>query len=446
MNGENQIVCGDALGVLRGMPDQSVHCCVTSPPYWGLRSYLPEDHSDKKMELGCEKTPEEYVERLVEIFREVKRVLRDDGTLFLNLGDSYYAGGWECRRRNVIGADSMNPADRASGKYAPGLKPKDLVGIPWRVAFALQAEEWYLRSEIIWVKTNPMPESVTDRPTKSHEHIFLLAKSKKYYYDQRAIKESAAYGIPNSPGSIKSPYGQGFTRRAKKTGKGATFAPRQSQGIQPGHMAQKRLGRNKEYNGSSRNKRDVWTIATRPFKEAHFAVYPPDLIRPCIRAGSSERGCCPECGAPWERVVETKYHIHEHWFGDKQTARHSRGSQGQSYKEPVGSETLGWRPTCNHYPQVDQWLEYPRQGKDESDEAYEGRCKPIRQERQRLLDLWAPLDSISCTVLDPFFGAGTTGVVAKQEGRRYIGIELNGEYVEMARKRINSECPMDRLL
>lgn len=325
------ILSGGALEMLKTLPDQSAHCCVTSPPYWGLRNYGVDG------QLGLEKTPEEYVERLVGIFREVKRVLRDDGTVWLNLGDSYAGGG---RGGNpddsLFRKQATNVGSLVARSPIPAnLKPKDLVGIPWRVAFALQADGWWLRSDIIWAKPNPMPESVRDRPTKAHEYIFLLSKSKKYYYDHEAIKEASIYGIPNSPQSIASPHGQGFTRRAKKSDKQRGHG-RRHEGFNDRWDQMTR----EEQCSVGRNKRSVWTVATTPFSGSHFAVFPQDLIRPCVLAG------CPPGGI----------------------------------------------------------------------------------------------------VLDPFFGAGTTGLVAKQEGRGYIGIELNPEYAEMAEDRIQRECPMERLV
>ena len=189
----NTILCGDVLDMLATVPDGIVQCCVTSPPYWGLRSYLDNDDPDKPLEMGLEPTPEQYVEKMVAVFREVKRVLRDDGTLWLNLGDSY-AGHHGNKRVPDDKAPSNKPGYvenmRATTAGISGLKPKDLVGIPWRVAFALQADGWWLRSDIIWHKPNPMPESVRDRPTKSHEYIFLLSKSKRYFYDADAVREA----------------------------------------------------------------------------------------------------------------------------------------------------------------------------------------------------------------------------------------------------------------
>jgi len=423
MGNKDQIICGDALEVLASLPAGSVHCCVTSPPYWGLRDYGVDS------QLGLEKTPEEYVAKLVEVFREVKRVLRDDGTLWLNLGDSYNAyngGAGPGSKLSKTQSEQRPELSTGYGLNCKTLKPKDLIGIPWRVAFALQADGWWLRSDIIWHKPNPMPESVRDRPTKSHEDIFLLSKSQRYYYDADAIKEPAISGSNGSKFDV-------------------------------GKTAEHQLDRSSDlerHDSKTRNKRDVWTVSTRPFKDAHFAVFPPGLIQPCILAGTSAHGCCPKCAAPWERVKERfdtgkRQKMPDGW--DTGTgahgAFHRQGREkGEADKHIIQERTVGWRPTCNHYPQVDQWLEYPYQKKDESDEDYQDRLVPIRQERQRLLALWAPMESIPCLVLDLFIGSGTTGVVAKQEGRHYIGIELNPEYAEMARERIKKEAPMDRLI
>ena len=260
---------GDCLEVMRTMPDASVNCCVTSPPYWGLRDY---GHADQ---IGLESTPEQYVARIVEVFREVRRVLRDDGTLWLNIGDSYANAGGKMRphRDNhggfggSTGARTQDYALASGGFWRPSsiagaIKPKDLVGIPWRVAFALQSDGWYLRQDIIWHKPNAMPESVTDRCTKSHEYVFLLSKSARYCYDADAISEPVSKGAA----------GSSFC-----TGKTATH----------------QLGRASEAeraDADTRNRRDVWTIATQPFHGAHFAVMPPALVEPCILAG------CPKDG------------------------------------------------------------------------------------------------------------------------------------------------------
>lgn len=276
---------GDARVVLAELPAESVHCVVTSPPYWGLRDYGTPG------QLGLEPTPEEYVANMVGVFREVRRVLRADGTVWLNLGDSYATG-------NTSEASNEHPSRRQKGTLATegirpsrpsgGLAAKQLVGIPWRVAFALQADGWYLRSDIIWAKPNPMPESITDRPTKSHEYLFLLSKSPRYYFDADAVREPARYAGPN--GAQHSPYGQGFTRRSDKQAAMAAAAG--------GSTKRRMAGFNDrwdaaEANGTAplaRNLRSVWTIATEPYPGAHFATFPRKLVEPCVKAG------CPEGG------------------------------------------------------------------------------------------------------------------------------------------------------
>jgi DNA modification methylase len=332
-----QLWHGDALATLREMPDQAANMCVTSPPYWGLRDYgtaawdggsyecescgivkpigeltagCPNcgqtmtpyecDHAGEPFrtranvngntgtgtdgknaegrqfyrdvcgrcgarridrQLGLEATPDEYVAAMVAVFREVRRVLRDDGTLWLNIGDTYSSGGrgeYDAKVSST-GIDHRTPGPRPNA----GLPDKNLVGIPWRLAFALQADGWYLRSDIIWHKPNPMPESVTDRPTKSHEYLFLLAKRERYYYDADAIREAAEYG-----------------RGDWKNGRATWDAL----------GAERVLGTNGHTGEGGRNKRDVWTIATAPYPDAHFATFPPDLVRPCILAGAPDGG------------------------------------------------------------------------------------------------------------------------------------------------------------
>lgn len=299
------IIIGDCLEKLKTLPSRSVQCCVTSPPYWGLRDYGVDG------QLGMEKSPKEFVSNLLAVFRGVRRVLKDDGTLWLNLGDSYnarrnggHAGGGEQGNR------AKSYMQRRSGANVAGLKVKDLVGIPWRVAFALQEDGWYLRQDIIWHKPNPMPESVRDRCTKAHEYIFLLSKSPKYYFDNEAIKEPTSHARESIWASKK---------HGLKSGQSY---------VGQGHSTRKFAA-----DPLKRNKRSVWTVSTRPFKDAHFATFPPDLIEPCILAGAPKGGC----------------------------------------------------------------------------------------------------------VLDPFFGAGTVGVVAERLKRRYVGIELNPDYVKIAKARIEQE-------
>jgi len=254
----NKIYNMDCMEGLKQLDDNSINCCVTSPPYWGLRDYGVEG------QLGLESTPEEYVAKMVEVFREVKRVLRDDGTLWLNLGDCYNGSGGAGGDYNKGGLKEGQP--KYPGRKIAGLKPKDLVGIPWMVAFALRADGWYLRQDIIWHKPNPMPESVTDRCTKAHEYIFLLSKSRHYYYDHEAIRE---------------PY---QSKKEKPRNKAAEGYNNSYVG---GRWSE---GERDYYSAGKRNKRSVWTVATKPFKEAHFAVFPPALIEPCILAGCPENG------------------------------------------------------------------------------------------------------------------------------------------------------------
>lgn len=282
------ILVGDVFEKLKEIPSESVDCCVTSPPYYGLRDY------GKEGQIGQEKTPEEYTEKIVNVFREVRRILKPSGTLWLNLGDSYAGSGrggnlvknTSTLEGGVLGQiESIRGSQKPCGLHEsarqskqigrawipppPGLRQKNLIGIPWRVAFALQEDGWNLRQDIIWSKPNPMPESVTDRCTKSHEYIFLLSKNKKYYFDSESIKEPAIYGSIGRSQKIRS-----SAKKGSFTAKGEPL---------PGQLPFRSI---KEY----RNKRSVWTVSTKPFKGAHFATFPPDLIRPCILAGSPPEG------------------------------------------------------------------------------------------------------------------------------------------------------------
>jgi DNA modification methylase len=248
-----RILEGDCMDRMKELDAGSIQTVVTSPPYWGLRDY------NAPGQLGLESTPEEYVSKMVEVFREVRRVLRDDGTVWLNMGDSYQAaGGPGGGYQSGYAPDARNSyrGTRSERAKDPGLKPKDLVGIPWRLAFALQADGWYLRSDIIWSKPNPMPESVTDRPTKAHEYVFLLTKSARYFYDADAVREPHVAPAVGGPGFSFRAYGQAAT---------------------PGERV---------YNEAGRNLRSVWNIPTEPFPEAHFATFPKALVEPCIKAGS----------------------------------------------------------------------------------------------------------------------------------------------------------------
>lgn len=327
-----QIITGEALETLRQLPDGCCSTCVTSPPYYGLRNY------GENGQIGLEPTPEEYTERLVEVFREVRRVLADDGTLWLNIGDSYAGSG---KGRNKDGsfnekAENIQSSGQRDSRISrtiskQGLKRKDLIGIPWLLAFALRADGWYLRSDIIWEKPNAMPESVKDRPTRAHEYVFLLSKSMRYYYNAEAVMEPAVgfynaapagskgTGKPNSRrrGNSRTFRGGGAYTHDQAAENSASIE-RQSHGLVPNETGK-------------RNRRSVWTVATRPYQGAHFATFPEELVRPCILAGSRP--------------------------GD--------------------------------------------------------------------------------TVLDPFCGSGTTGAVATQEGRDFIGIDINPNYCKMSERRIH---------
>jgi DNA modification methylase len=356
---------GDALSVLRTLPALSVQCVVTSPPYWGLRDYgIPG-------QLGAEKTPAEYVAKVVAIFAEVRRVLRDDGTCWLNLGDTFINA-----KRMAHGVDPKQRARRfglrPNDVSIPGYKRKDLAGIPWRTAFALQDDGWHLRSDIVWSKPNPMPESVTDRPTRSHEFIFLLTKGLRYYYDAPAISEPVVRGYAGST----------FT-------KGKTAASGLGRTSQLPRLEQE-----------TRNARSVWTITPKPYVGAHFAVFPPELPARCIKAGTSEHGRCSVCGSPWTRQVQkTRTPL--------DAPRAVRGVTGTPSRTPtdrtgatargtgVVVQTTGWKPSC----------------------ACTGTVEP-------------------CVVLDPFAGSGTTCAVARSLGRAFVGIELNGDYRPLSDKRI----------
>lgn len=311
-----QLLTGDAETVLRALPKCSVQTCVTSPPYFGLRDYGVEG------QLGLEATPEAYVDRMVSVFREVRRVLKPTGTLWLNIGDSY------CNAKGAShGVDPKQSArrgfERPQDHAMAGLKTKDLIGIPWMLAFALRADGWYLRSDIIWQKPNCMPESTTDRPTRSHEYVFLLTKSKRYYYDQDAIAEPVTastvarlqQNVAAQQGSARANGGTRTDRPmkavAKQDGHGRrhagfnaryfgtepsvpvpsmrdNFARETKEGLVPGQStSQHRLGREPTFAKPTRNSRDVWSIATTPYRGAHFAVMPKELVRRCLRAGSA---------------------------------------------------------------------------------------------------------------------------------------------------------------
>lgn len=309
----NKILCGDALKLLKKLPENSVHCIVTSPPYWCLRDYGIAG------QLGMEDTPSKYAAALVRVFKEAKRVLRNDGTLWLNIGDSYAAAPKSrtaeqaARRSTLTGSKGTQiSCSIQPNKVVGSLKAKDLVGIPWMVAFALRKAGWYLRCDIIWSKPNPMPESVTDRPTKAHEYIFLLTKSDKYYYDADAIKTIAknpeddarrigkqSWGNKNTPDQLRNGI------RPRKSGN-LERKPGSERGC-PSDSTSNVCG-SVPWEGMKANKRSVWTVPTKPFAEAHFATFPPELITDCIKAGCPEGGIVldPFMGAGTTALVSAK--------------------------------------------------------------------------------------------------------------------------------------------
>lgn len=368
---KNEVIIGDCREVLKTLPEKSVHCCVTSPPYFNLRDYGVEG------QIGLEQSPEEYVNELVTVFREVKRVLRDDGTLWLNLGDSYNGSGGNHKEhhKNDTGFQGEIGADKYKGRgnRLLTLKPKDLIGIPWRVAFALQADGWYLRQDIIWQKFNPMPESVRDRCTKAHEYIFLLSKSGKYYFDNEAIKEQAV---------STNPSGNGFKRSARVSYQNPDGTPR---------------GNDNQWEvREKRNKRSVWQVNTKPYKGAHFATFPPKLIEPCILAGTSEKGVCSECGSPFKRVIEKTGYTEHGGYRKRADAPGAEVSPSSVFRTGLiaTTKTVDWKPSCS--------------------------CNT---------------PSIPATVLDPFAGSGTVGEVCKNIGRNAILIELNPAYAPLIEER-----------
>ncbi len=440
-----RILVGDVRARLAGLPDESVHCVVTSPPYWGLRDYgTPPviwggasdckhrwgavvvrpggaqtqgdssqrggrqnvEEQEKKPEcgafckcgawkgqLGLEPTIDLYVEHITEVFREVRRVLRKDGTLWLNMGDCYAAQPGQ--RKTTDKAGPKQATDTGSlgtpSRACPGLKPKDLVMQPARVALALQADGWWVRQEVIWAKGisfcpsysgSCMPESCRDRPTTSHEKVFLMTKAAKYFYDLEATRE-----------------------KSTNLASGNTVAVPASERGRPGSD----LARSIPYEPTgSRNLRSVWAINPQAFPKAHFATFAERLVEPCIMAGTSEKGCCPGCGAPWVRIVEKErtFESGSGKAGNLPAGKHGPGLQGGGETgdvrrgPTVHSKTTGWQPSCT--------------------------C-----------GLGPP---VPATVLDPFMGSGTVGLVAMRLGRSAVGIELNPAYADMARERIEGKC------
>lgn len=424
-----RLLTGDAIEQLRKLPDQSVHCVVTSPPYWGLRDYGVDG------QIGLEQHPDAWVDRLVDVFREVRRVLRPDGTCWVNLGDSYAQGGRGDQGKHVgLDGNRHNQNQSREAQLAmgnprrppTGLKPKDLIGQPWAFAFAARDDGWFLRADVIWSKPNPMPESITDRPTKSHEYVFLLAKSERYFYDNDAVRE------PYKPASVAR-------RQYADTNVGDRRSSHQPDSHQ-GRSNLKQPGNSHTYfeaNPAGRNRRSVWTITTARFDEAHFATFPEELVEPCILAGTSEGGCCAKCGAPRCRVVELGEHDRDHQAACGADA--SGGYNGVSAKHGE---------TAEDYDRLKRRQTRERKkatGAGQNPSDVKARILAGMREKKTVGWDWTchcetvPGAIVPCTVLDPFSGSGTTGAVALRLGRSYIGIEINPKYQEeIARPRLEA--------
>lgn len=406
-----RLLQGDCREVLKTLPAASVQCCVTSPAYFGLRSYLPEDHPDKHLEMGSEQTPDEFVSALVGVFDDVRRVLRDDAVCFVNLGDSYAShdpGGFRS-------GEFLNPGGRPpvkqglarnrAGIYRPGgAKPKDLIGIPWRFALAMQANGWYLRSAMPWVKRGVMPEITTDRPGSAVEYVFMFTKQPKYFWDAEAVKMRGAVAAG--------------TRAAKGSNVRSDLKDVNGRPPEYWNYTGERNFRNSDLFYSSLDQPfglimdgDGAPIALdvnpEPLADAHFAAYPTKLVRPLILGATSAHGCCAACGASWTRLTEKKdtglkQKMADGWdtgSGAHGTIHRNGREKGQTSVPVTTNVTVGWEASCSCGAEV-----------------------------------------VPCTVLDPFSGAGTTALVADRLGRHAIGIELSEAYNVMARQRMEKDA------
>ena len=375
VGGSSRVLVGDCRDTLQQLPDGSVHCVVTSPPYWSLRTYDTDTHNDGL--IGLEPTFDEHINNLLAVFKQVRRVLRPDGTVWLNYGDAYSSGSglvnWAASGGPVRGVE-RRAVDVA-------LPPKNQMMMPARVAMALQNDGWILRKEIIWEKPNPLPESVKDRPTSSHEKVFLFAQQPRYFYDDVAVRSRTNTDTqsPHEPAPLEG------------------WDTEQS----PDHVTSS--------NGvTAAALRDVWTIPTAPFPGAHFATFPTRLVEPCIKAGTSEHGVCAVCGAPWLRQTEIGHIKNRPSAGhDPRSRGEDRRAEGSGQHGWKGNNllavhtTLGWEPGCG--------------------------CDSER---------------VPATVLDPFGGAGTVAVVAHQLGRDAVLCELSQSYAELSAARITGDAPM----
>jgi DNA modification methylase len=501
-DGDVRLFHGDALACLREMPTESVQMILTSPPFYGLRDYgtgrweggdpdcghvqsiggkqgaagkntLGRDASHPNREtlpsskhaemptlyrrecrkcgavrvdeqIGLEATPGEWVTRLVDVLREARRVLRKDGLLWIEVGDSYTSGGRTTHgtREGYKQATNRGTVDHEYRPPMPdGLKQKDLVGAPWMLAMALRADGWYLRSDTIWNRPNPMPESVTDRPTRSHSYVFLLTRSRDYFYDQEAVREpvDVDYYAERAGGNLERAWPDDM--RGKGSSEGAATGRSHGMGINP----------------AGRNMRSVWTITTGTTEAGHYATMPPALAERCIKAGSSEHGACATCGAPWRRVLArgesdwARLRGERTWEDvmDQQAERGVRSlySPGRSSMHtltengtvpslrPRGTRMLGWRPTCKHYDH--RYAELPRASNARKRRQQDAAGTWWARARKRPGSKDWPVTP--CVVLDPFAGTGTTAHVARTLGRDSVGIELSEPYLEIAWERLSQQ-------
>ena len=383
---------GQVLDGLAKLPDNSVHCVVTSPPYWGLRDYQEDG------QIGLEATFAEFQQKMVDIFREVRRVLRPDGTCFVNLGDTFVQGATgKTNNKKSLDGSGGNTAWKQSRSWStamPGLKRKDMLCMPFRIAMALQADGWWLRQAIIWDKRNPLPEPVRDRCINAHEYVFLLAKSERYFFDIEAITEPVS-GTAHHRGSGVN----------KKAGRNSRFHLLQD--AQHSGRNRPRERQNESFSSAvkdlveRRRKRSVWSVALEPSKEEHTAAFPRKLIRPAIRAGASIHGCCSMCGAPYVREVLSVRKATRPGRKTKVTGDAMVDGNRDTKRHVTAVETLGWIPSCECVGHV----------------------------------------VVPCTVLDIFMGTGTTAVEARFQGMNAIGIELSPKYVRIALRR-NSDVAL----
>ena len=445
---------GDCLTVMPDLPEKHFHCCVTSPPYFALRSYLPADHPDKPLEIGSEKSIEAFVATMVEVFRGVKRVLRDDGVLFLNLGDGYTSQGNSVRKRGRCGEHENERKRKPRSKT---LGPKQLIGIPWRVALALQADGWWLRDAICWAKPSPMPGSQRDRCTSSYEMVFQLTKKPTYYWDMSAVRERCLpastermrEGFKASEHRTTNNYGDGY-----HVSEGYELATRIPRNVWKPEWDEEDARALLDYLNATPEAPNVFTIASEGFPGAHFATFPRALPEKCIKAATSEKGCCPECGTPWVRITDservrtrpgrnTKIAVPSGWARGHEPhdsmGLNTPDEKGQRRPaEEIGNRdpgrhvtttrTIGWRPGCECGGYAVRSVTSKRIE----------RHAWYRAHWQQRVEARFPGPLEPCRVLEPFGGAGTTALAAIGLQRHCTLIELAEDYCEQIVTRLRN--------